>query len=128
MWTRIKNWFNSLVGLQWLTAFFTWFGKAFGASDEVSIKRISAFFVIVVDMLIIVLGGFGVIKTEYWTNIQSLVIYTFSGALALLGITTLIDHDKIKAGIPTDTTSDAAVLKASNDVEIKKEEIKQQTP
>ena len=75
-----------------------WILKAFSASDEVSIKRITGFIIVICLLMIVFLVCGKVIPAEVWKSVENFCEILFYGSCALMGINAIIDVAKIKSG------------------------------
>ena len=75
--------------------FFSWFAKAFSGGDEVSIKRITGFIIILVILSFLYFTGFKLIPLDIWTKLESFLETLVWIVLLLFGINAGIDVAKL---------------------------------
>ena len=85
----IKEFFKRL--LQWI-------GTAFSGSDNVSIKRICGFLMVIVVLNILYLVGFKVIEVKIWIVIQPFCNTLLLTASVYFGVNAIIDIAKLIKG------------------------------
>jgi hypothetical protein len=85
-----------------MKTFFKWFGQAFAGNDNVSIKRITGFLIILVIISIIYFTGFELIPLYIWIKIQPFLETLIWVVLLLFGINAGIDLVKIIKKTPPD--------------------------
>jgi hypothetical protein len=78
-----------------MKTFFKWFGQAFAGNDNVSIKRITGFLIILVILSVIYFTGFKLIPLDIWIKLQPFLETLVWVVLLLFGINAGIDIAKI---------------------------------
>ncbi len=83
-----------------LRKFFAWGAKAFGGTDEVSIKRICGFIIIMCVLIILFLVAKKTVPLEVWAKIEDFCKFLVITASAFFGINALLDVAKMVKGPP----------------------------